>query len=231
MTGARRIIIDGYNVIRTNPSGSRIEQAGGGAAARQWLVDLCRRAMTAGEQWHIVFDGDGTGEAFDSAGVLLTVRFAAPLTADALIRDMAFDAAATGSDCLIVSSDGEVRAEGCALQDSGVFYDSLLRCAGKKGAGSIDTAPEIIDKLLAYLAECGHIKKGVFISAELRAALKEFFRYFAAEKVKPQKIARDVEQLLREGMRLIPEPDTEKTVFRNIKYFFEKHAGQHYGMQ
>ena len=225
MTGARRIIIDGYNVIRTNPSGSRIELASGNAAARQWLVDLCRRAMMPGEQWHIVFDGDGSGEAADSPGAQLCVRFAAPRTADALIRDMAFDAAATGSDCLIVSSDREVRHEGCAFQDSAGFYDYLLRCGGKQGAAPPDAAPEIIDKLLAYLAECGHIKKGEFISAALRDALNQLLRYFAAEKVKPQKIARDVEQMLREGMRITPEPDTEKAVFRNIKHFFEKVAG------
>ena len=221
----RRIIIDGYNVIRTNPSGSRIELASGGAAARLWLVDLCRRAMMPGEQWDIVFDGDGSGGAGDSAGALLSVRFAAPLTADALIRDMAFDAAATGSDCLIVSTDREVRLDGCAFQDSAGFYDYLLRRGAKKSAAPQDAAPEIIDKLLAYLEECGHIKKGVFISAALRDALKELLRYFAAEKVKPQKIARDVEQMLREGMRLSPEHDTEKAVFRNIKHFFEKVTG------
>lgn len=225
MAGARRIIVDGYNVIRTNPSGSRIELAGGGAAARQWLVDLCRRAMRPQEQWYIVFDGDGGGEAADSAGALLTVRFAAPLSADALIRDMAGDALAAGTDCLIVSSDGEVRAEGCALQDSAGFYDYLLRSGVKKAAAPPDGAAEIIEKLLAYLSECGHIKKGVIMSEALRAALKELLTYFVAEKAKPQKIARDVEQLLREGMRLFPEPDAEKAVFRNIKHFFEKHAG------
>jgi len=225
MTSVRRIIIDGYNVIRTNPSGSRIELAGGGAAARQWLVDLCRRAMRPQEQWHIIFDGDGGGEAGDSSGAQLSVRFAAPLTADALIRDMAADALATGIDCLIVSSDGEVRAHGCALQDSGSFYDYLLRRGGKKAASPPDRAAEIIDKLLAYLSECGHIKKGVTLSAELRDALGELLRYFGAEKIKPQKIARDAEQLLREGMQLSPSPDTEKSVFRNMKHFFEKHAG------
>jgi hypothetical protein len=186
---------------------------------------LCRRATAAGEQWHIVFDGDGRGEARDSAGAQLSVRFAAPRTADALIRDMAGDALATGIACLIVSSDGEVRLDGCAFQDSAGFYDALLRRAVKKAAAPPDRAAEIIDKLLAYLSECGHIKKGVLIPSELRNALRQLLTYFGAENVKPQKIARDVEQLLREGMRLSPDPDTEKEVVRNIKYFFEKHTG------
>lgn len=225
MTGARRIIIDGYNVIRTNPSGSRIEHDRGGTAARQWLVDLCRSAMAGGDHWQIVFDGDGTGEACDSAGAQLSVRFAAPLTADELIRDLAADAVATGSRCLIVSSDREVRLAGCGFQDSAAFYDWLLRHARQRYPKATDAAPEIIDKLLAYLTECGHIKKGEFVSAALRDALKEMIRYFAAEKIKPQKIARDIEQLLREGLRFSPAPDPEKAVFRNIKHFFEKVAG------
>ncbi len=225
MTGARRIIIDGYNVIRTNPSGSRIEQDKGGTAARQWLVDLCCSAMTSGERWQIIFDGDGSGEACDSSGAQLSVRFAAPRTADELIRDLAADAVATGSQCLIVSSDREVRLESCAFQDSAAFYDWLLRHAGQHNPEASDTAPEMIDKLLAYLAECGHIDKGAFISEALRDALNEMVRYFAAEKIKPQKIARGAEKLLREAVRLSPDPDPEKAVFRNIKHFFEKVAG------
>ena len=224
MSGTRRILIDGYNVIRTNPTGSRIEQAGGGASARQWLIDLCRRAIRDSEHWHVVFDGDGAGETRAVAGAQLTVRFAAPQTADALIRDMASDAAAMGAACLIVSSDHQVRLEGCEFQDSADFYDHLLRHVRKDGEPDCG-AKEKIDGLLANLAECGHIKMGAFIPQGLRRSMRELLEYSAAEKVKPPKIARDMERLLRESVRLFPEPDPQRSAFRSIKVFFEKHAG------
>jgi hypothetical protein len=221
MPPARRTIIDGYNVIRTNPSGSRLEQSQGGEAARQWLIDHCLAALPAGEQWTVVFDGDGIGSCHDADGAKLAVLFAAPQTADEMIRDMGFHAAALGANCLIVSSDNDVRIDGCAFQDSSSFYDYLLRHAGRRTEQPADEAVSMVDKLLAYLAECGHIKRGDFIPSETRDALRELLRYFAAEKHKSQKIARTVESMLREGVRLKPEPDTEKTVFRNIKSFFE----------
>lgn len=222
MPPAKRIIIDGYNVIRTNPSGSRLEQSQGGEAARQWLIDLCFRAAEPGEQWTVVFDGDGIGESRDEGAATLSVRFAAPQTADEMIRDLGFHAAALGACCLIVSSDNDVRVDGCAFQDSSSFYDHLLRLSGRQSAQPADDAGRIAEKLLAYLADCGHIKSGDFIPATTRDALKVFFRYFCDENHKPQKIAREVESMLREGVRLLPDPDPEKAVFRNIKSFFDK---------
>ena len=219
---AKRTIIDGYNVIRTNPSGSRIEESRGGDAARQWLIDLCCRAIMPGEQWTVVFDGDGAPSSHDAGGVNLTVRFAAPQTADEMIRDMAFHAASLGVNCMIVSSDNEVRLEGCAFQDSSDFYDYLLRHAGRESVQPVDAAGRTVEKLLAYLAECGNIERGAFIAAATRAALGELLRYFAAETCKPQKLARAVESMLREAMKVIPTPDHEKIIFRNIKSFFEK---------
>jgi hypothetical protein len=222
MPPARRTIIDGYNVIRTNPSGARLEQTQGGEAARQWLIDLCLRALPNGEQWTVVFDGDGIGLSRDAGGAEFSVRFAAPQTADEMIRDMGFHAAALGASCLIVSSDNDVRTDGCAFQDSSGFFDHLLRHAGRRSAKPADDAGPAAEKLLAYLAECGHIKSSDCVPAETRDALRELIRYFAAERQKPQKIARAVESMLREGLRLAPEHDTEKAVFRNIKNFFEK---------
>ena len=227
MPRAKRTIIDGYNVIRTNPSGARIEETRGGEAARQWLIDLCCHAIMPGEQWTVVFDGDGIASSHDVGGAKLTVRFAAPQTADDLIRDMAFHGAAVGVNCLIVSSDNDVRLEGCAFQDSGGFYDYLLRHAGRKSAHpvEVDDAGRTVEKLLAYLAECGNIERGAFIAAATRAALRELLTYFAVETCKPQKIACAVESMLRDGTRLIPSPDHEKIIFRNIKSFFEKNTG------
>jgi hypothetical protein len=222
MPPARRIIIDGYNVIRTNPSGSRLEQAKGGDAARQWLIGLCSRAMQSGEHWTVIFDGDGIGSSSDAGGATLTVRFAVPQTADEMIRDTGFHAAALGADCLIVSSDNAVRIDGCAFQDSSGFYDHLLRHAGRQPAKPADDTLLMVDKLLAYLEDCGHIQSGHCLPAAAREALMVFFRYFGDGSHKPQKIAREVESMLREGIRLVPEPDTEKAVFRNIKSFFEK---------
>jgi hypothetical protein len=222
MSLAKRAIIDGYNVIRTNPSGSRIEESRGGDAARQWLLDLCCRAIMPGEQWAVVFDGDGIPSSHDAGGAMLTMRFAAPQTADEMIRDMAFHAVSLGVNCLIVSSDNEVRLEGCAFQDSGDFYDYLLRHAGLESVLPVDAAGRTVEKLLAYLAECGNIERGVFVAAAMHDALKELLTYFAAENCKPQKIARAVESMLRDGVKLIPNPDREKIIFRNIKSFFEK---------
>jgi len=222
MPPGRRTIIDGYNVIRTNPSGSRMEQVQGGEAARQWLIDHCVRALPPGEHWSVVFDGDGIGSSRDADGATLTVRFAAPQTADEMIREMGFHAAALGASCLIVSSDNDVRIDGCSFQDSGDFYDYLLRHAGRQSAQPADDAGRRTEKLLAYLAECGHIKSGDSIPAATRDALRAFFRYFGQQNHKPQKIAREVESLLREGVRLVPDPDPEKAAFRNIKGFFEK---------
>jgi len=224
MTRAKRTIIDGYNVIRTNPSGSRIELSRGGEAARQWLFDLCCRAIVPGEQWTVVFDGGGIPSSHDAGGATLMVRFAAPQTADEMIRDMAFHAASLGVDCLIVSSDNEVRLEGCAFQDSSTFYDYLLRHAGRESAPPPNAAGQRVEKLLAYLTECGNIERGAFIAAATRTALRELLMYFTAEKHKPQKIARAVESILRDGVKLIPTPDHEKIVFRNIKSFFENNT-------
>lgn len=222
MPPVRRTIIDGYNVIRTNPSGSRLEQVQGGEAARQWLIDICMRALPAGEQWAVVFDGDGIGLSREANGATLAVRFAAPQTADEMIRDMGFHAAALGLNCLIISSDNDVRVDGCGFQDSSAFYDNLLRHAGMQNVKPADDAGRRAEKLLAYLADCGHIKTGDFIPAATRDAIVELIRYFAAEKPKPQKIAREVESLLREGVRVMPQTDPEKAVFRTIKSFFEK---------
>ena len=224
MPHARRTIIDGYNVIRTNPSGSRIEISQGGDAARQWLIDLCCRAIKAGEQWIMVFDGDGIPFSHDAGSATLAVRFAAPQTADDMIRDLAFHTLSVGVDCLIVSSDNEVRLDGCAFQDSNGFYDYLLRHAGRESAKPSDPSDRIVEKLLAYLTECGNIEAGAFIASATRAALKELLTYFAAEKFKPQKIARAVESMLREAVKLMPNPDHEKIIFRNIKSFFEKNT-------
>ncbi len=222
MPRARRTIIDGYNVIRTNPSGSRIEESRGGDAARQWLINLCGLAIMPGEQWTVVFDGDGAPSSHDAGGATLTVRFATPQTADEMIRDMAFHGASVGVSCLIVSSDNEVRVEGCAFQDSSSFYDYLLRHASRESIPPLDAADGIVEKLLAYLTECGNIERGVFIAAATQDALRGLLTYFAAEKHKPQKIARAVESMLREAMKVIPTPDHEKIIFRNIKSFFEK---------
>ena len=140
MSLVKRTIIDGYNVIRTNPSGSRIEELRGGDAARQWLFDLCCRAIMSGEQWTVVFDGAGTSSSHDVGSAAIIVRFAAPQTADEMIRDMAFHSASLGVNCLIVSSDNEVRLDGCAFQDSSNFYDYLLRHAGRESVQPVDTA-------------------------------------------------------------------------------------------
>jgi predicted RNA-binding protein with PIN domain len=224
MTEMKRVIIDGYNVIRTNPTGSRIELVQGNDAARQWLINLCCRALKAGDLWSVVFDGDDLPSSYDAGGGTLTVRYAAPLTADEMIRELAFHAVSVGVLCTIASSDQAVRAEGCSSLDSSAFYDYLLRHSGREIKRPGDDAPQIVEKLLAYLSACGNLQRGAAVQAATRSALEELIRYFAAEKPKPQKIARDVENMLRESVQLIPCPDQEKTVFRNIKNFFEKNT-------
>jgi hypothetical protein len=221
MPGTRRRFIDGYNVIRTNPTGSRIEQVHGTRAARQWLIDLCSRTLADGEHWTVVFDGDGAPLSRDAGGATLTVRYAAPLTADDVIRDLAFHAHSVGASCTIVSSDRDVRLDGCEHQGSDDFYDSLLRYSGQRAPAPAEDAGKILEKLLAYLSECGHIDTKSCIATATRTALEELIAYHASEKLRPQKLARDIENILREGVRLSPWPDPEKMAFRSIKHFFE----------
>ncbi len=122
-----RIIIDAYNIIRTNPESKGIEEVHGNQKARDWLIDLCRGVLRNGEEWILVFDGDGAAAVESMGGGSLVVRYSAPRSADEVIRECGEDAVALHIPARIVSSDREVQVQGCDRQDSASFIDFVTK--------------------------------------------------------------------------------------------------------
>ena len=122
-----RIIIDAYNVIRTNPESKRIEEQQGNLQARSWLVNMCRDAVRNGEEWVLVFDGAGEAAAEKINAGSLMVRYSAPRTADEVIRELGEDARALKIPARIISSDSEVQVSGCEQRTAYHFWSFLKR--------------------------------------------------------------------------------------------------------
>ena len=215
-----RIIIDAYNVIRTNPEGKRIEEQQGNLHAREWLLNLCRDAVRNGEEWILVFDGAGAAAAEKINGGSLMVRYSAPRTADEVIRELGDDATALKIPTRIVSSDSEVQVSGCEQQDSASFIEFVKK---RKVKGERPKAPskrDIAEKILKTLAERRHVAAGN-VSNNLKDGLIELISYLCARELTAQKMAREIEKYLRERLPIQPTPDHQKEVFRTIRQCLE----------
>jgi predicted RNA-binding protein with PIN domain len=215
-----RIIIDAYNVIRTNPESKRIEDQQGNLQVREWLLNICRDAVRSGEEWVLVFDGAGAAAAEKINGGSLMVRYSAPRTADEVIRELGEDATALKIPARIVSSDSEVQVSGCEQMDSVSFLEFLKKRKAKGERPKAPSKKDIAEKLLKTLAEKRHIAAGN-VSNNLKDALIVLISYLYARELNPQKMAREIEKHLREHLPVKPSPDHQKEVFRTIRQCLE----------
>jgi predicted RNA-binding protein with PIN domain len=214
-----RIIIDAYNVIRTNPEGKRIEQLQGNQKAREWLISECRKSLRSGEEWVLVFDGDGYAAAEAAGGATLAVRYSAPRSADEVIRECGEDAVALHIPARIVSSDNEVQVPGCDRQDSAAFLDFVAKRTVKQPRHKALSKAERAEKIIKALQDISAILPGTGFDRRLQDELVELISYLYARKISPQKMARDIEKFLRD--RLALKPDPHKVAFRAIKQVLE----------
>ena len=214
-----RIIIDAYNIIRTNPESKGIEEVHGNQKARDWLIDLCRGVLRNGEEWILVFDGDGAAAVESMGGGSLAVRYSAPRSADEVIRECGEDAVALHIPARIVSSDREVQVQGCDRQDSASFIDFVTKRTAIPPRQKAPSKAEQAEKIITALQAHGAISPGARVDRRLKDELVELISYLCARKLPPQKMARDIEKFLRD--RLALQPDPQKEVFRSIKKVFE----------
>ena len=215
-----RIIIDAYNVIRTNPESKRIEDQQGNLQAREWLLNICRDAVRTGEEWILVFDGAGAAAAEKINNGSLMVRYSAPRTADEVIRDLGEDATALKIPARIISSDSEVQVSGCEQMDSASFLEFLKKRKVKNERPKAPSKKDIAEKILKTLAEKRHIAVDK-VSNNLKDALVELISYLYARELTSQKMAREIEKHLRDRMPIQPIPDPQKEVFRTIRQCLE----------
>jgi len=214
-----RIIIDAYNVIRTNPAGKRIEQMQGNQKAREWLISECRKSLGSGEEWVLVFDGDGVAAVESMAGATMAVRFSAPRSADEVIRECGEDAVAMQIPARIVSSDREVQVPGCGRQDSAAFLDFVAKRTSKPPRQKVFSKAERAEKIIKALQDHGTLCPGTRFDRRLQDELVELISYLYARKISPQKMARDIEKFLRDHLGLKPDP--QKKALRAIKQALE----------
>jgi predicted RNA-binding protein with PIN domain len=210
-----RIIIDAYNVIRTNPASKRVETEQGNQQARDWLISVCRAAVGSGEEWVLVFDGDGDTAMVAAGGGSLAVRFSAPRSADEVIRECGEDAVALHMPARIVSSDREVQVQGCDRQDSASFIDFVAKKTAALQRPRTPSKAERAEKIIKALQGQGAISAGERVDRRFQDELVELISYLSARKLPAQKMARDIEKFLRDRMAL--QPDPQKEVFRTIK--------------
>jgi predicted RNA-binding protein with PIN domain len=210
-----RIIVDAYNIIRTNPASKRIEEEQGNKRARDWLISSCRAAVVSGEEWVLVFDGDGDAAIAASGGGSLAVRFSAPRSADEVIRECGEDAVALHIPARIVSSDREVQVPGCDRQDSASFISFLAKRNASPQRPKGPSKAERAEKIITALQEHGAVSPGARVDRRLKDELVELISYLCARKIAPQKMARDIEKFLRD--RLALQPDPQKEAYRTIK--------------
>lgn len=108
---ARRLVIDGYNLLRSAPRYAADVERDIDAARERLIADLGARAAE-GQEITVVFDGAGNpfsdGEPRQVGGV--TVIFSpAGTDADAVIEALAASARAAGEETEVVTSDAATR--------------------------------------------------------------------------------------------------------------------------
>jgi predicted RNA-binding protein with PIN domain len=108
-TVGRDILVDGYNVIKRDPSFQALS-AKRLAAARQLLIDqLASRYRHTPHQVIVVFDGDGASEQSVQDRRVRIIYSRAGETADSVIARLAASARAVGREVELYSDDTEVR--------------------------------------------------------------------------------------------------------------------------
>jgi uncharacterized protein len=105
----RDILVDGYNVIKRDPSFQSLGVKRL-AAARQLLIDqLANRYRHTPHQVTVVFDGDGASQQTIQERRVRIIYSSAGETADSVIARMAASARAAGREVELYSDDTEVK--------------------------------------------------------------------------------------------------------------------------
>lgn len=121
----REILVDGYNIIKNDPS-LHATEVKNFAAARKQLIDLLvNRYRHTPHQVIVVFDGDGASEQVSSDRRVRIIYSRYGQTADRVIMQLAAEARAAGREVEMFSNDGEIRAE-VARQGGSVRSTSQL---------------------------------------------------------------------------------------------------------
>lgn len=105
------ILVDGYNVIKNDPSLHAIEVKNLAAARKQLIDQLVSRYRHTPHHVIVVFDGDGASEqvSHDRRVRIIFSRYGQ--TADRVIMRLAAEARTAGREVEMFSNDGEIRAE------------------------------------------------------------------------------------------------------------------------
>ena len=218
---AKRIFIDGMNVIRCNLSLARLEETRGNDASRRELLRLLKGLMEregAGAEWTVVFDGALRGPGDKESEGALTVIFSGERTADELIVEAAADSVALGHETHIVSNDAEVRCDGGRAVRSEEFYEELIRRPPKRKSAD---KGDLAGKIVAGLVRSGHLPPPAAGDARLLSELTSTLEYFSHGRVQSNKLAKRLESFFRERANVSPTPDPQKTFHRALKTFFE----------
>ncbi len=215
-----RCMIDGTNLIRSNPSLEKLEREKGSRASREKLIEMVvklarREAETI---WLLVFDGPGDVDA-EKRGAI-DVRYSGAQTADSLILQAAEDALAMDDHVRIVSSDNEVSIPGAEVVKSQDFYDELTAHAPTPAPEKADPKQKAL-KILEFLAKEGIISVKSVYDPVLRDSLRGYLDYYAQGDLPPQKLAKKIETFFRDAVKLNPDPDPQKVVYRKLKKYFE----------
>ncbi len=214
-----RFLIDGTNLIRSNPSLDKLERIEGSHASRERLIELVK-AMADREKkrfWLIVFDGPGDVDAERRDRV--DVRYSGAQTADELIMEAARNALAVGAKVIIVSSDNELTIDGAQTIKSQDFYDELVSFT--KAPKEDDSTQKAL-RMIEYLIEKGNLPSGILKDSKRIRDLAQHLDYYSQGEMSSQKLAKKVEGILRKTGILGDAPDPQKEVYRNLKEYFQQ---------
>lgn len=106
----RRVIVDGYNVIKQDPDLSELERRGLETARQALLARLRSHRFLRGDEIIVVFDGDGDRVTTEEIGGIRVIFSKAGEPADLAILQLA-DSAPADMPVLVLSEDLEVRQE------------------------------------------------------------------------------------------------------------------------
>jgi predicted RNA-binding protein with PIN domain len=138
-----RWLIDGYNVIRTDPD-LRGAEARSLQAGRAGLLRLvAEAALRTGDPFTVVFDGTRIGSAPSPPGRVEVVFSRPPESADDVLRRLAGKHREGG---IVVTSDRRIqdsaRRAGCAALSADAFLSALTTPAATTEAGDDADDPE-----------------------------------------------------------------------------------------
>jgi len=220
------LIIDAYNVIRTNPSLARFEKEKGTKSTISHFFNLCWKAMVEKDHWVVVFDGDGTPEnrTDESKGIYLELFFSGTVKADDIIVDKARAGISQGQKITIASSDYGVYEPGVKKISSYDFYD-ILMSHPVSYEENFEFKKKSLDlkKIMAVLKKGEHLPGDFSLSDLLEKEIQDIiddYGEFLADKA--NKAAKKIEAVLRKNTKVIPDPDPEKKVNRALKKIFRE---------